>query len=29
MRYFKLLIDDSNDNDVVGHCDKNYGYEQW
>lgn len=29
MRYFKLLLDDSNGNDVVGHCDNTYGFEQY
>lgn len=29
MRYFKLLLDDSNENDVIGRCDNTYGYEQY
>ncbi|WP_349407789.1 imm11 family protein [Pseudalkalibacillus sp. SCS-8] len=29
MRYFKLLLDDSNENDVVGHCNNTHGYEQY
>lgn len=29
MKYFKLIIDDSNDNDVVVHCEDTHGFEQY
>ncbi|WP_397537123.1 imm11 family protein [Rummeliibacillus pycnus] len=29
MKYFKLIIDDSNDNDVVVHCEDTLGFEQY
>ncbi|MFD1359008.1 imm11 family protein [Fictibacillus halophilus] len=29
MRYFKLLLDDSNDNDVVCYCNNTHGFEQY
>jgi hypothetical protein len=29
MRYFKLLLDDSNDNDVVCHCNNTHGFQQY
>lgn len=29
MRYFKLLLDDSNDNDVICRCDNTHGFEQY
>ncbi|MEK3952120.1 MULTISPECIES: imm11 family protein [unclassified Psychrobacillus] len=29
MKYFKLILDDSNDNDVVVHCEDTHGFEQY
>lgn len=29
MKYFKLILDDSNDNDVVVHCEDTLGFEQY
>ncbi|MBS3682285.1 maleate cis-trans isomerase [Ornithinibacillus massiliensis] len=29
MKYYKLLLDDSNDNDVVCHCENTHGFEQY
>ncbi|WP_018934455.1 imm11 family protein [Gracilibacillus lacisalsi] len=29
MKYFKLILDDSNDNDVVVHCKDTHGFEQY
>lgn len=29
MRYFKLILDDSNDSDVVVHCENTHGFEQY
>ncbi|WP_102275578.1 imm11 family protein [Cytobacillus massiliigabonensis] len=29
MKYFKLILDNSNDNDVVVHCEDTHGFEQY
>jgi hypothetical protein len=29
MKYFKLILDDSNESDVVCHCDDTHGFEQY